>query len=191
MIEFIYGQVEYKGDGYVVINNANMGYKLMASLNTLAALEIGSHAKVYTDLVVREDDISLFGFATRDEREVYRLLTTVRGIGPRIAIGALSGMSGDTIIAAIRSEDVKTLTKAPGIGKKTAERVILELKDKTDHIHIEESLNALNSPLAEAEEALIQLGYTSYEVSDMLKSIYEEGMTVEDLIRLGLKEMMR
>lgn len=191
MIEFIYGQVEYKEDGYVVINNANIGYKLMASLNTLAALEIGSHVKVYTDMVVREDDISLYGFASRDEREVYRLLTTVKGIGPRIAIGALSGLSADTIIAAIRSEDVSVLTKAPGIGKKTAERVILELKDKTDHMNIEASIEALNSPISEAEEALIQLGYTSYEVSDMLKSIYKEGMTVEDLIRLGLKEMMR
>lgn len=191
MIEFIYGQVEYKADGYLVINNANIGYKLLASLTTLAALEVGSHAKIYTDMVVREDDISLYGFATIEEREVYRLLTTVRGIGPRIALGALSGMSGQAIIAAIRSEDVNALTKAPGIGKKTAERAILELKDKTDHIYIEEGLQALNSPLTEAEEALIQLGYTSYEVSDMLKSIYKEGMTVEELIRLALKEMMR
>lgn len=191
MIEFIYGQVEYKADNYVVINNANIGYKLLVSLNTMAALETGSHAKLYTDMVVREDDISLYGFATIEEREVYRLLTSVRGIGPRIAIGALSGMSGQAIIAAIRSEDVNSLTKAPGIGKKTAERAILELKDKTDHIHIDQAFKALNSPVNEAEEALIQLGYTSYEVSDMLKSLYEEGMTVEDLIRLVLKEMMR
>lgn len=190
MIEYIYGKIEYKGKDYLVINNGNIGYKILASLSTLSKLELGSNSKVYTDMVVREDDISLYGFYSEDEREVYRLLITVKGIGPKMAIGALSGMDSELIINAIRSQDVAMLTKVPGIGKKTAERVILELKDKTENIQISGETQ-YDSTLIDAEEALVQLGYSSYEVSTLLNDIYKEGMTIEDIIRLALKEMTR
>ncbi len=190
MIDFIYGKVEYKGQDHIVINCNNIGYKIFVSKNTLFNAELYTSQKVYTDMVVREDDISLFGFYDQEERRVYKLLTTVKGIGPKMALGIFSGMDISTIISSIRNNDSTTLTKAPGIGKKTAERIILELKDKTDDIVIEEK-PLVASPVREAEEALLALGYLQYEIKDVIDSNYKDGMTVEEIIRVSLKQMTR
>ena len=190
MIDYILGKIEYKGNDHIVINNNNIGYKIFSSMNTIINVEISKEAKIYTDMVVREDDISLYGFYSTHERDVYKLLTTVKGIGPKMAIGVLSGMDTSSIIGAIRNNDVMTLTKAPGVGKKTAERIILELKDKTDDILIE-GVKVDNGPIKDAEEALVQLGYSNYEASEIVSSIYEDNMSVEELIKKALKQMTR
>lgn len=190
MIDFLIGRIESKSLDSLVVFNNGMGFRVLASATTIRETEIGETAKIYIEMVVREDDISLYGFINEKEREIYRLITTVKGIGPKVAINILSGLNVDSLITAIRTEDVNTLTTAPGVGKKTAERIILELKDKTDHIVIDNYVKP-NNLVKEAEDALVQLGYSSYEVIDVLEGIYEEGMSIEDLIREGLKRMTR
>lgn len=193
MYDFIIGKIESKEPDSLVILNNGIGYKILVSKSTLLDLELGETSKIYINMVVREDDISLYGFSSTKEREVYKLLTTVRGIGPRVAIGILSGITIDSLISSIRNSDVNILTTAPGVGKKTAERIILELKDKTEHIPVEGiiSIKTERGILQEAEEALVSLGYSSYEVLDVLKSVYNEEMSIEQLIREGLKQMTR
>ncbi|NLW41708.1 MAG: Holliday junction branch migration protein RuvA [Tissierellia bacterium] len=193
MYDFIIGKIESKEPDSLVILNNGIGYKILVSKSTLLDLELGETSKIYINMVVREDDISLYGFSSTKEREVYKLLTTVRGIGPRVAIGILSGITIDSLISSIRNSDVNILTTAPGVGKKTAERIILELKDKTEHIPVEGiiSIKTERGILQEAEEALVSLGYSSYEVLDVLKSVYNEEMNIEQLIREGLKQMTR
>lgn len=193
MYDFIIGKIESKEPDSLVILNNGIGYKILVSKSTLLDLELGETSKIYINMVVREDDISLYGFSSTKEREVYKLLTTVRGIGPRVAIGILSGITIDSLISSIRNSDVNILTTAPGVGKKTAERIILELKDKTEHIPVDEiiSIKTERGILQEAEEALVSLGYSSYEVLDVLKSVYNEEMNIEQLIREGLKQMTR
>lgn len=192
MFDFIIGKIENKDAEHLVVLNNGIGYKVLASKSTLMDLELGSTSKVYLVMAVREDDISLYGFSTLKERDLYKLLTTVRGIGPKVAIGVLSGITTDSLVLAIRNSDLNILTSAPGVGKKTAERIVLELKDKTDHIIVEETGAQINrGTIQEAEEALIGLGYSSYEVLDVLESIYTEDMTIEELIRQGLKQMTR
>lgn len=190
MIDFILGKIEYKSQDHVIVSSNNMGFKIFSSMNTIMNVEIGKESKIYTDMVVREDDISLYGFYSTQERDVYKLLTTVKGIGPKLALGVLSGMDTVTIITAIRNNDPVTLAQAPGIGKKTSERIILELRDKTDDIVVE-GIKIDNGPIKDAEAALVQLGYSSYEASEIVESIFEENMSVEDLIKEALKQMTR
>ncbi len=192
MLDFIIGKIESKEAEHLVVLNNGIGYKIVVSKSTLMDLELGETSKVYLTMVVREDDISLYGFSTTKEREIYKLLTTVRGIGPKVAIGVLSGITTDSLVTAIRTSDINILTTAPGVGKKTAERIVLELKDKTDHIPIENiGVQVSKGTIKEAEEALISLGYSSYEVLDVLESVYREDMSIEELIKQGLKQMTR
>ncbi len=197
MFDFISGTITEKFTDYFIVENNNMGFKVFASLNTLSELETGSKRKVYLNMVVREDDISLYGFSTIMERDVYRLLTTVKGVGPKVAIGILSGQDPKRLIIAIRNKDINTLTKLPGIGKKTAERIILELKEKTDFIECHEEVTTQvqefvsNQVAEQTVEALIGLGYTKYEVEKTVYDKYREDISVEDLIRDVLREMIR
>ena len=196
MIDFIIGKIEEKDINSFTILSNNIGYKASASLFTLSELEVGIETKVYIDMVVREDDISLFGFSDTTERDVYKLLNTVKGIGPRLSLQALSGISYETIILSIKNEDVTGLTKAPGIGKKTAERIILELKDKVDGFNFKDELSmpkapAKNSVIIEATDGLVMLGFMEYEVSEIISEIYEDGMSVEVLIKEALKKINR
>ncbi len=196
MIDFIIGKIEEKDINSFTILSNNIGYKASASLFTLSELEVGIETKVYIDMVVREDDISLFGFSDTTERDVYKLLNTVKGIGPRLSLQALSGISYETIILSIKNEDVTGLTKAPGIGKKTAERIILELKDKVDGFNFKDELSmpkapSKNSVIIEATDGLVMLGFMEYEVSEIITEIYEDGMSVEILIKEALKKINR
>lgn len=192
MYDFIIGKIENKELNHIIVLNNGIGYKIIVSKSTLMDVKEGSTSKIYIDMVVREDEVSLYGFSTTKEREVYKLLTTVRGIGPKVALGILSGLTVDSLVDSIRKGDVDMLTTAPGVGKKTAERMILELKDKTDHIIVKESVSVpIRNIVREAEEALLSLGYSSYEVVELLENIYMDGMTVEELIRESLKQMSR
>lgn len=191
MYEFIVGKVLKKGLDYIVIENNEIGYRVSVSENTAKKFVVGEKVKVLLELVVREDAFLLYGFYNEDEREIFRKLTTVSGIGPKVAIGILSGMEVDALINAIVNSDVKSLMKAPGVGKKTAERIVVELKDKFKNIEIKDVPEVLNSVSDDAISALVALGYTQYEATDKVLEIYDGKMSLEDLIRVSLKELVR
>ncbi len=131
MIGFLRGELVYKGDGYILIDVGGVGYQVIVPSNTSAYLRgEGQEVTVYTAMIVREDDISLFGFSGRSEQEAFTKLIGVSGVGPKVAIAILSAFTMDQLQQAIVFEDSKTLQKANGVGRKTAERIVLELKDK-------------------------------------------------------------
>lgn len=194
MIEFIIGNIVDVEEDFTIIQNNNMGYKVFSSKNSLKELEIGKKDQmIYTKLNVREDDISLFGFVTLEEMDMFNLLLRVSKIGPKIGIGVLSALTSNQIKIAIMNKDIPTLCKAPGIGKKTAERIILELKDKIDiNIELEiENLNTHSTGYNEAIEALIGLGYSRYEVEKSIRNLDIDNMEVEDIIRNALNKLSK
>lgn len=188
MIESIRGKVISKLDNTLVLQSGDISYLIYLSEYSKGHLSLGDIKDIYIEMVLREDSISLYGFSTEDERAIYRLLTTVKGVGPRTAIGILSGIDPQSLVGAIKSQDTALVSQAPGVGKKTAERIILELKDKVEGLGTYDE-ETPTSPIGQAEQALVQLGYRSFEARQVLEAIYEEGMDLEDLIRLGLKEM--
>lgn len=131
MISYIKGTLVHRGNGVVVVEASGLGYEIFVSAATLSVLpEVGETVKIHTHMNVKEDGISLYGFSTAEELELFHRLISVTGVGPKGALGFLSQLKPQEIILAILSDDVKTLSKAPGVGRKTAQRVILELKDK-------------------------------------------------------------
>ncbi|MPN12100.1 Holliday junction ATP-dependent DNA helicase RuvA [bioreactor metagenome] len=148
---------------------------------------------------VKEDGISLFGFENQDELGIFKLLITVSGIGPKGALGILSSLSPNELLSAVALADVKTLSKAPGIGKKTAERLVLELKDKFSKIHKEtsnlyeatEAYLPLSSVKDEAAEALLSLGYTQKEAYAAINAVYFDGLNAEAIIKRALSALNR
>ncbi|MGO1470593.1 MAG: Holliday junction branch migration protein RuvA [Tissierella sp.] len=194
MIEFIIGDIVDIDEDFTIIQNNNMGYKIFCSSNSLKQLEIGKKDQmIYTQLNVRDDGLFLFGFVTIEEMNMFKLLLRVSKIGPKIGIGVLSALTPNQIKIAIMNKDIPTLCKAPGIGKKTAERIILELKDKIDvNIDLEiENLNEVGSGYNESVEALISLGYSRYEVEKSIKNLNIDSMNVEDIIRNALIKLSK
>lgn len=194
MFEYIIGDVVSLGADYIVMQNNNIGYKIFTSSNTISSLDLGRKDQVlYTQLVVRDDGLFLFGFSTEEEMDMYKLLILVSKIGPKIAIGILSTLSPNQIKLAIIRKDIDTLCKGPGVGKKTAERIILELKDRIDNnISMEEDIIVLaNNDYDEAVQALMSLGYTKFEVEKALRKLDISGMDVEAIIREGLKKLSK
>lgn len=195
MIEFIKGTLEdIEADSIVVVNH-EIAYKIYTSVQIVNQLpKLGSIVKIYIHMNVKEDDISLYGFFTKQERGLYRKLISVSGIGPKVAMGLLSVHTSSDIVWAIVSEDIKALTKAPGIGKKTAQRIILELKDKLNPLKSQFTENAGEIPYKEnikdeAVDALIALGYQSSQAHKVIASIYQKDMDVEVLIKEALKKL--
>ena len=162
MYSYIKGTVEEINLDYVVIDNNNIGYKINVSSNTIKDLHLGSMAKIYTKLIVREDDMSLCGFATKEEMKMFELLTSVSKIGPKVGLSILSFASPGQLGAYILSEDVSKLSKAPGVGKKTAERIVLELKDKVDKNNVEFEPTLLSSEPIRSEEHTSELQSHAY-----------------------------
>jgi len=187
-----------------VIEVGNIGYEVALPASSIMELPPrGSAVKIYTYMHVREDAIGLFGFLTKDDMEMFRLLITVNGIGPRTALGILSAITADELRFAILAEDVKKISKAPGIGNKTASKMILELKDK---IKLEDAFekqlinketkksngntNRILGLRDEAIQALTVLGYSSSDAFKIVSGIdIEEDMQVEDILKLSLKRM--
>ena len=131
MFAYIKGRIEYKQADYMIIEASGIGYKVFTSLNTIQSSgAVGDEIKAYTYLHVREDNINLYGFLTPDELKMFELLISVTGVGPKAAVSLMSYMPPSRFILAVITDDVKAMTRAPGIGKKTAQRIILELKDK-------------------------------------------------------------
>lgn len=201
MIAFIKGRLESAGEGRIVVEGGSIGYELLVSAQTLGNLpSLGSEVKIHTYLHVREDAMQLFGFLTRDDLEVFKLLIGVNGIGPKAALGVLSVISADDLRFAVLSEDIKTISSAPGIGKKTAQKLVLELKDKLslEDAFEKRTLNrgepgtaAMTSDdKGEVVQALVALGYSN---GDALKAVGQveitEDMDVEDILKAALKNM--
>ena len=199
MYSYIKGTLEEIREDRIVVENNGIGYNIRIPGRLLDELPaIGSEVKIYTYLYVREDIFSLFGFRSNDELELFKLLINVSGIGPKGGLALLSVLSTDDIRFAIISEDVKTISKAPGIGSKTAKRMIIELKDKISiedtfagaAVSVPESLNNGNRARSEATEALIALGYSAADAAKVLAGIeITDDSDVENVLKQALKNM--
>lgn len=199
MISYLKGILEEILDDNIIVDVGNMGYQVFVCSYTLTQLpKVGEVIKIYTYMAVREDNISLYGFLNKDEIEMFNRLITVSGIGPKVALGILSAMRPQDISMAIIIEDINALSKAPGIGKKTAQRIILDLKDKmkTHSAFDSNSSNVVtqstgSSARQEAIEALISLGYSSMEATKAVVNTYTDGMSTEAAIKLALKKLAK
>ena len=197
MYAFIEGQVCEKTNNALVLLAGGVGYQLSCSMNTLQAAPMtGETMRCHTWLSVREDAMELFGFATMEEKQLFLSLTSVNGVGPKTALGILGSMPLRDLNLAILLGDVTALSRAPGIGKKTAQRIALELKDKISQADVDTGsagaaavvpLTADN--FAEAIEALTALGYSSTEARSALSGVKDKDAPVEELIRLALRTM--
>jgi holliday junction DNA helicase ruvA len=194
MFSYIKGILEVKNLNYVVIDVNGIGFKIFMSESAIQRLEeTGNTVKIYTHMNVKEDDLSLYGFITNEELRMFELLIGVSGVGAKSAISMLSSITPSKFALAVISNDVKTLTKIPGIGPKSAQRIILELKDKlkteeaiqTNSIELKTSI-VENNKLEEAVQALKVLGYTRQEIESVLAKIEVNTLTVEDIIRKAL-----
>lgn len=198
MIDFIEGTVESKAPGELVICAGGVGFLLMCSNATLAeAPAKGEKWRCYSVLNVREDAMELFGFASRQERAMFKKLCQVTGVGAKTALGVLSALPMRDLSVAIVTGDVTALSRAPGIGKKTAQRIALELKDKVTQADINQPTGKTATPtsgaaadnFAEAIEALTALGYSAIEARDALSHVEDKDAPADELIRLALRAM--
>ena len=201
MFYYLDGTVAEIAPFLAVIDCGGVGYACKTTNYTLSRLKKGQRAKLYTHLNVGEGIFELYGFATQAELGSFRMLIGVSGVGPKAALAILSTGSPDALAMAIVTGDEKTLTAAPGIGKKIAQRIILELKDKLAKESAATGLDfsggstvnahAFTSKATEAAQALAVLGYTSAEVSAALKGVDVEHLTLEEIIRQSLKKMVK
>lgn len=192
MFAYIKGSLEEKSNGYVVIETGGIGYKIFMSNTSIGRLgELREIVKVYTYYYVREDNISLYGFNTKEELTMFELLLSVSGIGAKSAISMLSNIEPSTFALAVINNDIKKITALPGIGTKTAQRLVLELKDKLkaekDIVKEEENIIVSNTESCdEAVQALQILGYTRKDIDKAFENVDLTGMSVEDIIKKGL-----
>lgn len=202
MFYYISGTLAHREPGFAVLDCGGVGYRLTVSQNTMAALDTlqGKSAKLYTHMAVREDDVELFGFFTEDELHTFRLLTGVSGIGPKAAMGVLSAFTPDGLARAVSGEDVKAISKANGIGAKSAARIVLELKDKLSFTAagsaaaVPQNTSAAPSgsgSMREAAEALAALGYGRSEINAVLTKIDASKMEAGEIIRAALAQFMK
>lgn len=209
MFYFIEGKLAHLNYGFAVLDANGVGYKMTITQTTYEAMPThlsvaeAPTVRLYTYLAVREDGIELFGFASEDELEAFKLLITVSGVGPKAAIAILSVFSPEKLFISIMNEDTKAIAKANGIGAKTAARIILELKDKVSKTYSESasipqttsatrvSAPAGASKLSDAQSALLVLGYTKSEIVAALRGVDISNKETDDIIRLALKNLSR
>ena len=192
MIGRVQGKILEKNSHQVVVDVQGLGYEVEIPLTTFFHLgENGSEVMLYTHLVVREDAHLLFGFSTVSERELFRALIKVNGVGPKLAVAILSGVDVKAFSRCIQNNDVKALTSLPGVGKKTAERLIIEMRDRLPALADGLLPSAQRAPdvVADAEAALIGLGYKPQEAARALAQIEDQDVSVERLIRQALKSL--
>ena len=197
MISFVKGTVADIGENCLVVENGGIGYEIYMTGQDLGKARIGDEKKIHTFLYVREDILQLYGFFSKDDLGMFKLLIGVNGVGPKGALGILSGISADELRFAVLSDDVKTISKAPGIGKKTAQKMILELKledafeMKLAHQQEEaaEGASDLRDSRQEAVEALVALGYSSADALRAVRKVPEDvpADDVEAILRAALK----
>ncbi len=175
-----------------LVDVGGVGYEIECPISTLCELPaVGQQVTLLTHFVVREDAQLLYGFLTQEDRESFRILIKISGVGPKLAIGVLSGLSGDELAAAVERDDVATLTRLPGVGKKTAERLLIELRGRITATGSTSTSNAISS-VEEAVLGLIALGYKETEARKAINTLPKDpDATPESLIRSSLKQMLR
>jgi Holliday junction DNA helicase RuvA len=190
MIGFLKGKLVAKRPPWLTLDVGGVGYELEAPMSTFYHLpEIGSSLTLVTHMHIREDAHVLYGFSSEPERLLFRSLLKVSNVGPRIALGILSGMSVAGFHRCVREKDLVSLTRVPGVGRKTAERLLLEMADKLPELSGElAASNGAGGTEAEAQGALLALGYKSSEISRMLKNLDPAKLTTEELIREALRQ---
>jgi holliday junction DNA helicase RuvA len=203
MITYLKGELAAVLEAGIVVENGGIGYEISVPISVMNELpSIGDQVKIYTFMYVREDALKLYGFLTWDDMNIFKLLITVNGIGPKGALGILSTITPDDLRFAVLAEDVKAIAKAPGIGAKTAGKLILELKDK---LKLEDAFEQKVGPIEnglkdtgnvasnirnEAIQALVALGYSNTEALKAVRQVeITAGMKVEDVLKLGLKKV--
>lgn len=194
MFEYIKGRVVSIKDEYIVLENNNIGYKIFTSIATISQIKKDEEITMYIYFNVRDDGVYLYGFYKEEELDMFNLLIIVSGVGPKTALGVLSTLMPSELKLAIMNRDIQTLTKAPGIGKKTAERILLELKDRVESIDIDldsEDIISTNDNINIAIDALESLGYSSGEVKKVLLNLDVDGRSEEDIIKLVLKNIAK
>lgn len=205
MIAFVKGELEYVSEDIIVVESNGVGMEIRVPYTVIEQLpSVGDMVKVHTYLYVREDVLQLYGFASREDLEVFKLLITVNGIGPKAALGILSTLSTDDLRFAVLSDDAKAISKAPGIGAKTASKLILELKDKLkledafearisrEETQITMALGITDTKTVrnEAIQALVALGYSNSDAMKAVRSVeITDTMDVEEVLKLSLKKM--
>lgn len=200
MLYNIKGKLTVADVNFIVVECGGIGFKCFTTVNTAKTVgEIGKEVNVYTYLAVREDAMDLYGFSTIAELDAFKLLITVSGIGPKAAVAILSELTPDKLALCIASGDSKSITRAQGVGKKTAERVVLELKDKMGSISIAADNSGVvanvlsvseNENATEAVEALVALGYSQSDAAMAVSSL-DKSMSVDEMIRFGLKQLAK
>ena len=200
MISYIKGILEDMSPGMVVVDNHGIGYQMMVPMRGESFPKIGQEIKIYTHMHVREDDVSLFGFLSKEEKEAFELLIGVNGIGPKVGLSVLSTLSVYELKMAVISEDVKTISKTPGLGPKGAKKLILELKDKLSFEELEEdgvgaeifdtSADSSDSVMITIE-GLVSLGYSKSEAAIAVNKVEDaKDLTPEELLKNALKNIM-
>lgn len=202
MISFIKGKLVHIYENVIIVENNGIGYEIFVPVSVIGNMPlVGSEVMIYTYMHVREDALQLFGFLDGDTLEIFKLLITVSGIGPKGAIGVLGTLSADDIRYAVMAEDAKTIAKAPGIGAKTASKVVIELKDKLKMRDVAENISSeidgqqsifddggSKQAVSDAIEALVSLGYSATEATKAVrKADAGDDVTVEELLKLSLK----
>ncbi len=199
MLYNLKGTLTVSDVNFIVVECGGVGFKCFTTLNTVKQIgKTGDTVNVYTYLAVREDAMDLYGFSSLAELDAFKLLITVSGIGPKAAASILSELSPDKLAVCIASGDAKAITRAQGVGKKTAERVVLELKDKMGAIAVGDVSDAVssaasvsaNSDSAEAVEALVALGYAQSDAAVVVGAM-DKSLSVDEMIRLGLKQLAK
>jgi Holliday junction DNA helicase RuvA len=196
MIGFLRGRLAAKHPPQLLVDVGGVGYEVEAPMSTFYVLPpTGTDVSLFTHLVVREDAHVLFGFGSERERRLFRELIKVSNVGPKLALALLSGMSVDNFLACIEAQDADMLVKIPGVGRKTAERLLIEMKDRVKHVTglgsalpaVEGVVNSVNGAQSEAFSALVALGYKPAEVTRLLKAVDSSAKTTEELIRGALQ----
>ncbi|GIU35368.1 Holliday junction branch migration protein RuvA [Shewanella schlegeliana] len=205
MIGRIRGLLIEKQAPEVLVDVSGVGYEIQMPLTSFYELpELGQEAVIYTHFVVREDAQLLYGFVSKQERSLFRLLIKANGVGPKLALTILSGMTASEFVACVERDDIATLVKLPGVGKKTAERLLVEMRDKLKSL-MEASVGserefmlqsnykvpeAVNTAEEDAIAALLSLGYKPAQASKAVSAVYTDGMSSEELIKSALKSML-
>ena len=199
MFEYIKGTLQYKGTDFCVIDVNGVGFRINMSYATAAAVgEQGQTVTLYTYLNVKEDELSLFGFASREELSVFTMLIGVSGVGPKVGVAVLASMSPSEFSLAVATGDYKAISKSKGVGPKLAQRIVLELKDKIDKdlktagTAVQEEAGPEPVPAGyvsnDAISALMVLGYSSKDAAKLIAKVYQDGMTLEETVRQALRQ---
>ena len=196
MIGYVKGTISHIFIDHCFVDVQGVGYRVFITTTTRQKLAVGKMSSLFTHMHVREDAMLLYGFYTQDEYELFLTLVSINGIGPKVALGILSAIDPNQFRIAISTKNMSILTKLPGIGKKTAERMILELKDKVGLLSEEDGNDenlgtAAGDIVDETIQALVALGYNTNEIMPIVKKAGKDAQTVEALIKLALRELSR